>query len=156
MRRPLLTTTPYVKPEQHGMGFNSHPVYDNFLLSEIFYRLWGPHTFFFIGYWSVILWVQNDQCVKYPDLEIVPGVGTSRSVTPIVLYAFMACIRDNFILCELRRNSDLVGAQRSGDQNCSGGEIFPHPSRPAVGITQPPVQCIPGLFAVGKAAGTWR
>jgi len=36
------------------------------------------------------------------------------------------------------------------------GRDFPHPSGPSLGLTQPPVQRVPGLFHWGKAAEAWR
>ena len=40
--------------------------------------------------------------------------------------------------------------------NPNGQYGFPHPSRPALRRTQPPVQLKPDLILEGEAAGTWR
>jgi hypothetical protein len=47
------------------------------------------------------------------------------------------------------------GLNRPGIK-CRWRRDFPHPSKPALGPTQPPMQWVSGLFRGGKAAGAWR
>jgi hypothetical protein len=59
-----------------------------------------------------------------------------------------------------QRRDNAVGiATRYGQDGprieSGGGRDFPHPSRPALGLTQSPVQWVPGHFSGGKAAGAW-
>ena len=56
--------------------------------------------------------------------------------------------RDSSVDIATRYGLDIPGID--------SGRDFPHPSRPALGPTQPPIQCVPGLFPGGKAAGAWR
>jgi hypothetical protein len=55
--------------------------------------------------------------------------------------------------------SNALGATRYGLEgpgiDSRWGRDFPHPSRAALGSTQPPVQWVPGLSR-GIAAGAWR
>ena len=86
------------------------------------------------------------------------------SPTVTILYEDLALLFDYvniYIYCQgVGRDSSVGIATRYGldglGTESRWGRDFPHPSRPALGPTQPPVQCVPGVFPVGKAAGAWR
>ena len=66
----------------------------------------------------------------------------------ILLFTVFSCVKRS-------QYSDLLWAGSPEIQSLWARD-FPHPSRPALWPTQPPVQWVPGLFPGGKAAGPWR
>ena len=66
----------------------------------------------------------------------------------------------NIIMCIVEDRDSSVGIATRYGMDGPGiesrrGRDLPHPSRPVLGPTQPPIQWVPGLSR-GKAAGTWR
>jgi hypothetical protein len=58
-----------------------------------------------------------------------------------------------FIMSKLLQSKSLRTG-RSGTES-RWKRDFPHPSRPALGPTQPPIHWVPCLFPGGKTAGRW-
>ena len=50
----------------------------------------------------------------------------------------------------------LVTGWKGQGSNPGGGGDFRHPPTTTLWPTQPPVQCVPGLYAGDKTAGAWR
>jgi hypothetical protein len=57
--------------------------------------------------------------------------------------------QDSSVGLETRYGLDGLGIESQWDRD------FPHPSRPVLELTQPPIQSVPSPFRVGKAAGAW-
>jgi hypothetical protein len=78
----------------------------------------------------------------------VVGVKEAEELLPV--FGGKLGYRDNSVGIATRYRVDGAGIESRW------GRDFPHPSRPALVPTQPPIQWLPGLFSESKAAGAWR
>ena len=89
-------------------------------------------------------------CVRAPGyLSRYDTLRAGRPGDRIPFYIYIYMDRDNAVDIATRYGLDGPGIE----SRC--GRDFPHPSRTALGPTQPPIQWVPGLFPWGKAAKAW-
>jgi hypothetical protein len=86
---------------------------------------------------------------SYPDdIYIFVHIAYHNSVILTTRSSFVG--RDSVDGIAIRYGLDDPGIESRG------GRDFPHPPRPALGSTQPPLQFVPGLYPGGKVSGASR
>jgi hypothetical protein len=81
--------------------------------------------------------------------KVMPVTGFCKHDKEILVSMTKSVGRDSVVGIATRYGLDGPGIESRW------GRDFPHPSRPTLGPTQPPIQWVPGLFPGGKAAGAW-
>jgi len=92
---------------------------------------------------------QLAEFLPYFLTERVSGMWKRRTVNDRI-YIYLLVGRDSSVGIATRYWLDGLGIE------FRRGRDFPRPSRPVLGLTQPPIQWVPGLFSGGTAAGAWR
>ena len=119
---------------------------------------YNKFTYMYLQFFFLFL-TTNHQCMVTNHLK--SPVVVCSNAKPIYKQIYCLWLTSASILrTSVGRDSSVCIATRYGME---GREIesrrrqdFPHPSRPTLETTQPPIQRILGLFPGGKAAGAWR
>jgi hypothetical protein len=123
--------------------------WSSFAYFNTIYHLLNFHNFFEIH--LVKMW---EDIILFDSLH-------DSSIGPLHLTPFSAALASISVCFEsgVGRDSAVGIATRYGLDGpgieSRWGRDFPHPSRPALGPTLPPLQWVPGLFPGGKAVGAW-